>query len=459
MAITKIHPIKATVSSAINYICNEKKTDGKVLISSFGCSPESAANDFKFTLSHTKQSDPNKAFHLIQSFAPGEVTPEVAHAIGVELADRLLQGKYSYVVATHIDHDHIHNHLIFCAADNIDYQKYHDCKSSYYHIRNLSDELCAENNLSIIKESNNIGKSYKEWMEEKKGTSWKTKLKQDINSAIKQSHTYDEFIKIMQENGYQLKDAGLGPDNHKYISFLPPGKERWIRGREKSLGKDFTKERIKERIEEKAKIRAERMQRFIHPSRKLIDTSDSKFEENSGLKHWAERENLKRAAAIYAELGKLGLQSMDELDDKISSLHDDAKSGKKTVIALEKEIKSFSEIVKFARQYEENKKYEFHYKKSKDPERYYREHSDQLALVWGAKDILENAGINPKSINLHEIENHLKELTERHKKLSNQYRSADKEFEKLVQLRDSLNSFMKDEPSQEQERQNKKSLE
>ena len=120
MAYTKIHAITATVSKAVDYICNPVK------------------------------NHPNKAYHLIQSFLPGEVTYKEAHQIGVELADRLLEGKYSYVVSTHIDKGHVHNHVIFCAADNVNHQKYHDCKKTYYNIRSLSDDLCREHELSII---------------------------------------------------------------------------------------------------------------------------------------------------------------------------------------------------------------------------------------------------------------------------------------------------------------------
>ena len=119
MAVTKIHAVKATVHKTITYICNPQKTDGSILISAFGCSPETAAYDFKFSLSKTRQSDPNLAFHLIQAFMPGEVSYEEAHQIGTELADKLLEGKHSYIVATHIDKDHIHNHILFCAANNI----------------------------------------------------------------------------------------------------------------------------------------------------------------------------------------------------------------------------------------------------------------------------------------------------------------------------------------------------
>lgn len=151
MAITKIHGIKATINKAIDYICNPDKTDEKIYISSFACAPETAALDFKYTLDHTteqcfvnRQDKENKAFHLIQAFQPGEVSYEEAHAIGKELAEKLLEGRYSYVLTTHIDKGHVHNHLIFCAADNMEYKHYHDCKQTYRRIRSISDKLWHE---------------------------------------------------------------------------------------------------------------------------------------------------------------------------------------------------------------------------------------------------------------------------------------------------------------------------
>ena len=111
MAYTKIHAIKSTVDKAIDYICNPAKTDDSIFISAYACAPETAAIDFKYTLDHCRESSRNKAYHLIQAFAPGEVSYEEAHEIGKQLADRVLEGKYSYVVTTHIDKDHVHNAL------------------------------------------------------------------------------------------------------------------------------------------------------------------------------------------------------------------------------------------------------------------------------------------------------------------------------------------------------------
>ena len=249
MAYTKIHAIKATVDKAIDYICNPDKTDEQIYVSSYACAPETAAIDFKYTLDHCRENSPNKAYHLIQAFAPGEVSYEEAHRIGKELADKVLEGKYSYVLTTHIDKGHIHNHIIFCAADNIEHNKYHDCKQSYYHIRKLSDELCKAHNLSIIIPGGERGKKYKEWQSDQNGSTWKTQLRRDINFCIKSASTYEDFLLLMRAKGYEIKGESFEEGAAKYISFRPLDKERFVRGSTKSLGKEYTKERIRERID------------------------------------------------------------------------------------------------------------------------------------------------------------------------------------------------------------------
>ena len=207
MAVTKIHGIKTTVDKAIEYICNPDKTDQNLYISSFACSPETAALDFKYTLDHTHDCrDPhntNKAFHLIQAFSPGEVSYEEAHQIGRELADRLLEGKYSYVLTTHTDKGHVHNHLIFCSADNITFSHYHDCKKNYWKIRNLSDTLCQEHNLSTIMPNGKKGMKYNEWAANKSESSKKTQLRKDINQTIRIVSTYSEFLTFMETSVYK----------------------------------------------------------------------------------------------------------------------------------------------------------------------------------------------------------------------------------------------------------------
>ena len=239
MAVTKIKPVKSTLSKALDYIENPDKTDGKMLISSFGCSYETADIEFGYTLSQALDKGSNLAFHLIQSFAPGEVDYEKAHEIGKQLADAVTKGQHEYVVTTHIDKGHIHNHIIFCAVNFVDHHKYNSNKRSYYGIRNMSDKLCRDNGLSVVVPGKGSkGKSYAEYQAEKTGTSWKGKLKIAVDALIPQVSSFEELLQRLQA-GYEIKPG-------KYASCRAPGQERFTHL--KTLGADYTEEAIRERI-------------------------------------------------------------------------------------------------------------------------------------------------------------------------------------------------------------------
>ena len=218
MAVTKTHPIKSTLKAAIDYILNPEKTDGKLLASSFGCGLETADIEFAWTREAAGDRGTHLGRHLIQSFAVGETTPEEAHKIGMELAGAVLGGKYEFVLTTHVDKDHLHNHLIF---------------------RRTSDRICKEHGLSVVVPGQDKGKSYAEYTAEKQGTSYKAKLKTAIDTLIPQVKDFDELLRRLQEMGYEIKQG-------KYISFRAAGQERFTRT--KTLGAAYTEEAIKERI-------------------------------------------------------------------------------------------------------------------------------------------------------------------------------------------------------------------
>ena len=244
MAVTKIKAIRGTLSKALAYISNPDKTENKMLLSTYGCASETAAQEFEWTrkIAEQKGMKPVRiiARHVIQSFDVGEVTPELAHEIGKQFADEMLGGKYEYVLSTHTDKGHVHNHLIFNAVDFVDHHAYKSYKKIYYDMREVSDRLCKENGLSVIPPSQNKGMGYKEYTEAKRGTSWKQKLKQTIDRFVIVAKDYDGFLKLMREAGYEIKTG-------KYISFRAEGQERFTRS--KTIGENYTEDRIKERIQ------------------------------------------------------------------------------------------------------------------------------------------------------------------------------------------------------------------
>lgn len=449
MAITKIHGIKATVNKAIEYICNSDKTDEKLFISSFACAPETAALDFKYTLDHTTehsfakgQDESNRAFHLIQAFSPGEVTFEEAHTVGKELADRLLKGKYSYVLTTHIDKGHVHNHLIFCAADNINHTHYHDCKQSYYQIRKLSDELCREHNLSIIEPDGKRGMKYNEWQADKDDTNRKKQLRKDINQAIKAASTYDDFLALMKAKGYEIKGESLEESVGKYIAFLPLGRDRFVRGSVKSLGKNFTKERINERIENK-KTRAASFLKSGKELRTIIDAaSNPKFTENVGLKKWVTKENLKIAAATFRQMTDKGIHNFVDLDRKILFCQEEIKSANDSIISLEHQMLELAETIKYAEQYRENKSFNDRYEKSKDQDRYLRKYESKIILFSGAERMLQRKGIDTTHMNLVKFKSRYENLLEKKQTLSSQCKTSQAEIKELELMRQNMEQYM-----------------
>ena len=300
MAITKTHPIKSTLKLAIDYILNPEKTDGKILVSSFGCVPETADLEFEWTQKLSPQRGTHLARHLIQSFEPGETTPEQAHEIGKRLADEILGGKYEYVISTHQDKNHIHNHIIFNAVSFVDYNKYHSNKKSYHNIRRISDKLCREYGLSVV-EPKDKGKSYTEYNAARNGTSWKAKLKQMIDKIIPLAKDFDDFIQLMEQNGYEVKRG-------KYISFRAEGQERFTRA--KTLGENYTEEAITNRITNKIKSHRRDEKRISL----IIDIQNNiKVQQSKGYEHWAKLHNLQQASKTINFLTEHGINSYEDI--------------------------------------------------------------------------------------------------------------------------------------------------
>ena len=353
MAITKIHPIKATLNLAIDYITNEAKTDEKILVTTNNCFPATAHTQFLKTREDNNVKGNVLARHLIQSFLPNETTPEQAHQIGLDLCNKILKDEYEFVLTTHIDKGHIHNHIIFNNVNMVTGKCYQSNKKSYHKIRYQSDKLCKENNLIVIdehyetykKKYKTSGKSWYENEQFKKGTSWKSKLQFDIDSTIKQSKDWDDFLDKMTNLGYEIKHG-------KHIAFKHKDKERFTRS--KVIGIDYTEDRIKERIKENANHRNYPIKKRIG---NIIDIDNNeKVKSSKGYEYWATKHNLQVASNTVILMRGKGIKTLSELDSFIQSNADKRQELQDKIKILDKDISNLSitmeqvHIVKMYRQ-------------------------------------------------------------------------------------------------------------
>ncbi len=231
-----------SLEEAIGYVLNREKTERTVFESSVGCTCASAYADMLATKIRFHKTGGVQGYHLIQSFAEGEVTPELAHVIGQELAEGLLKGQFEAVITTHLNTSHCHNHLVFNSVSMEDGRKYHSNSRSYYRdVRRISDGLCEKYGLSVIQTTNHKGMHYSQWQAEKDGKpSWRSVIRMDIKEAAESSFTWKQFLAAMEQKGYRWK---MG---QKYTALKAPGMERYVRLQ--SLGRNYTEEAVRQWI-------------------------------------------------------------------------------------------------------------------------------------------------------------------------------------------------------------------
>ena len=474
MAVTKIKPVKSALKQRIEYIQNPEKTDGKMLVSTFGCSYETADIEFEHTLSKAIQKGNNLAHHLIQSFEIGESTPEQAHEIGRRLADEATKGRHEYILTTHIDKGHIHNHIIFCAASFIDYKKYISNKKSYFEIRNFSDKLCKEYGLSVLTPTHDKdrgagkGKHYAEYAADKTGGgSWKSKLKIAIDNIIPQSTDFEDFLKRLEASGHEIKRG-------KHISVRAQGQERFTRT--KTLGVDYTEEVITKRIAgeytlaiptqephkqdldiafdvsevESADVGIFNLDTttdtpyisdiatatdntpteksiYVRPApaaNLIIDIENCvKAQQSAGFARWQKLQNLKEAAKTINFLTENNLLQYSSLEAKTTEVAATFDTAADTLKAAEKRIKDMAGLMKHIANYQQTKPIYDGLKTAVDTDTYRREHQSTIILhEAAAKALRKHAGDGGKLPNPAALQAEYNKLTERKNALLNEYR-------------------------------------
>ena len=434
------------MSKAIAYILNPEKTDEKLLVSSYGCASETAAREFEWTRKIAEQKGMNPvriiARHVIQSFEIGEVTPELAHEIGKQFADEILGGKYEYVLTTHIDKDHVHNHLIFNAVDFVDYHAYKSYKRIYYDMREVSDRLCKENGLSVIPPSQNKGMGYKEYTEAKRGTSWKQKLKQTIDRLVITAKDYDDFLRLMQEAGYEIKTG-------KYISFRAEGQERFTRS--KTIGENYTEERIKERIAGRTPRRSRKQTApkgisLIGDIQERIRLIDSK-----GYEYKAKLTILKEAARTLNYLTENNLLQYADLERKVEDVHSSYDRTGKELKGVEARLREVQPLIKNISNYQRLKPVYDAFQKAKDKPGFKAKHEAELVIFEAARSTLLAMQGDEKLPSLKTLQAEQQRLLEEQQRLYDERAKLKKEARMIDTMKANVDIFLKPSVVQEPE--------
>lgn len=425
------------MSKAIAYILNPEKTDEKLLVSSYGCASETATREFEWTRKIAEQKGMNPvriiARHVIQSFEIGEVTPELAHEIGKQFADEILGGKYEYVLTTHIDKDHVHNHLIFNAVDFVDYHAYKSYKRIYYDMREVSDRLCKENGLSVIPPSQNKGMSYKEYTEAKRGTSWKQKLKQTIDRLVITAKDYDDFLRLMQEAGYEIKPG-------KYISFRAEGQERFTRS--KTIGENYTEERIKERIAGRTPRKSQRQTTpkgisLIGDIQERIRLIDSK-----GYEHKAKLTILKEAARTLNYLTENNLLQYADLEKKVEDVHSSYDRTGKELKGVEARLREVQPLIKNISNYQRLKPVYDAFQKAKDKPGFKAKHEAELVIFEAARSTLLAMQGDEKLPSLKTLQAQQQRLLDEQQRLYDERAKLKKEVKQIETIKSNVDTFL-----------------
>ena len=425
------------MSKAIAYILNPEKTDEKLLVSSYGCASETAAREFEWTRKIAEQKGMNPvriiARHVIQSFEIGEVTPELAHEIGKQFADEILGGKYEYVLTTHIDKDHVHNHLIFNAVDFVNYHAYKSYKRIYYDMREVSDRLCKENGLSVIPPSQNKGMGYKEYTEAKRGTSWKQKLKQTIDRLVITAKDYDDFLRLMQEAGYEIKTC-------KYISFRAEGQERFTRS--KTIGENYTEERIKERIAGRTPRRNRRQ--TVPKGISLIGDIQERIRliDSKGYEYKAKLTILKEAARTLNYLTENNLLQYADLEKKVEDVHSSYDRTGKELKGVEARLREVQPLIKNISNYQRLKPVYDAFQKAKDKPSFKAKHEAELVIFEAARSTLLAMQGDEKLPSLKTLQAQQQRLLDEQQRLYDERAKLKKEVKQIETIKSNVDTFL-----------------
>lgn len=394
MATTRLIPMHASggktiaqsISDRTDYALNPEKTDEGRLISAYACDPEAVDVEFLIAKQMYKANTGREsrkardviAYQIRQSFLPGEVTPEQANEIGYELAMRFTKGEHQFIVATHVDKAHVHSHIIFNSTTLDCDRKFNNYKDSADVVREISDQLCLEHNLSIIENPAPSAKHYIEWLTDKGGTTWKEKLRRTIDNLLPSCSSFEGFLQKMQAEGYACKTG-------KHLAFRAPGQERFTRG--KTLGDAYTEAGLRARIARKEPVRkAPVPQKKAKGISLVIDIQEKLAQgKGAGYAHWAKVFNLKEMAKSLNFLTEHGIETMEEMLNRAQTASLAFRMATDKLKDTEANIRDVKELKTHITNYGRTREVYRQYRQSKNRDDFFEAHRADLTLHLQAK--------------------------------------------------------------------------
>ena len=467
MATTRLIPLHTgkgrnfgkAIRNVIGYVSNPKKTHQGELVTGFGCNPETADGEFLLMkreyIAQTgrhRGKDDVIAYHLRQSFVPGEITPEEANRIGCELAKRFTHGQHAYVVATHEDRRHVHSHIIISAVNLDCDRKFRNFWGSSKAIRRLSDTLCIQNGLSIIEQPKGHSKSYNKWLGNEAKTSQRDGLREAIDAALaRQPKDFEELLTMLQRGGWEVKRG-------KRISLKGKGQERFKRL--DSLGEDYSEAALRAIIAGE-KEHHPREKKTVQPMRQvnLLVDIQAKLQagKGAGYERWAKVFNLKQMAQTLNYLSENNLMNIEDLTAKTDAATARVHELQVTIRETEKRMAELHALKGHIINYVKTREVYAAYRMAGYSKKFVAEHEQEIKLHQAAKEAFSALGTQ-KIPKVKAIQAEYDELKEKKKQAYAAYHQAQDEMRQLLTVRANVERILGIE-EKEKERQKEKKKE
>ena len=444
---------KTTIYRTINYVKNPEKTKGGNLVTAYGCNPGLAEAEFlymkqeyKRITSRQRGKDDVIAYHLRQSFVPGEITPEEANRLGQELAKRFTKGKNAYIVATHTDKRHIHNHIIISAVTLDHQRKFRNFWGSSKALRCLNDFICVENGYSIVEHPQRKGKHYKEWLGDIRTPTQRDGLRAAIEAALVQRpKDMDALLVLLQSSGWEVKRG-------KHIALRGPGQSRFKRL--DSLGEGFTQDDLAAKLSaDTGRVRKPNRGKTRHQPQavNLIVDIQSRMRQGKGpgYERWARKYNLKEMARTLTFLREHDLLDMEKLEKRTEAASEKANAAFKQIQQIEARMKEITQLKTHIIQYSKSREVYAQYKKSNWSPKFAAQHEQEIAMHRAAKKAFDAMGVK-KLPKVADLNAEYESLQSEKNALYADYKRDRAEMRQLLIVQENVRRILDTEPQQDQ---------